>query len=155
MVLLTIRLCVAAQNKHVSSEEIMQAAFDLKVATQDADGLNEDAIRYCKSTKSAYTTKDLEESISENLAQGNSRLPGTISASHIWRVAKVAGLIQFMLATDLMACNVDFDDPRARKVAQRGLGIYSAFENAKSAFQTLALQQTIWQEEQQETLKEQ
>src|ERR1700676_215326 len=139
-----------AQIEQVSSEDILQAALKLEKAAESSDAFNDDAVRYCQCSKAKTAVHDLQKVISDNLAQPKSPIHKSILASSIWRVADVADVMEFGVGLDLTSCTHYFNsDYRAQKTAMLGLGAYSDLSAAKVGLQKLALQQTMWQEQQQ------
>jgi hypothetical protein len=158
LILFVVLLSHAAlgQAKKVSSEEILKAALAVKQAAEAADAVNEDAIRYCHATKSKVTAKDLESEISAVLLKPDRHLPDSVAASGMWEVASIADTLEFDVGLDTMHCALLFnEDNRAQTTGRSGLTAYSNLSDAKVAFEALAQQQTMWEEQQQRAIREQ
>jgi hypothetical protein len=100
-------LCLA-QVSMISSDEVMDAAFDMKKASEAADKLRPDGSKYCKWGAPSLDTSDLEVAITRFLLDRGSRVPETVAASKMWHVSSVAGDIIHQLAMGSAQCDLRF-----------------------------------------------
>jgi hypothetical protein len=74
---------IQAQVSKVNSEDIMDAAFDMKKASERADKLASDMSKYCKWDAASFDTSDLDVAISRFLLDHGSHVPETVLASKL------------------------------------------------------------------------
>jgi hypothetical protein len=110
----------AAQVSKVTSEDLMDAAFDMKKASEAADKLASDGSKYCRWGIASLDTSDLEVAISRFLLNHGSHVSENVSASKMWRVSFVAGDIINHLAMGASECDLKLrysDDARSVALA--------------------------------------
>ena len=138
---------IQAQVSKVSSENIMDAAFDMKKASEAVDKLASDMSKYCKWGIASLDTSDLNVAISSFLLNHGSQVPETVLASNMWRVSFVAGDVIHHLAASSSQCDLGrrySDDARMSDAAS---SVLMRLFWARSKFNKLAYQQTRWQEQ--------
>jgi len=148
-------LCTAQVVK-ANSEAIMDAAFDMKKAAEQADKLKPDGRKHCGWGISSTDAPDLDDAISRFLLNHRIQVPETLPASKLWRVSFVAGDLIHKLAMGGSQCELKIrysDGLRVRYSADaHGVhiatsGILVRFMQARITFNQLAYQQTRWQEQ--------
>jgi hypothetical protein len=137
-----------AQVSKVSSEDIMDAAFDMKRASDAADKLAADGSKYCRWSIASLDTSDLEVAISRLLLNHGANVPENVSASKMWRVSFVGADITNQLAMRTSECdlNLRYSD-EARSVSLAASSALFKLMLARGKFNNFAYQQTIWQEQ--------
>lgn len=138
----------AAQIAKVSSDDIMDAAFDMKKAAEQADKLDSDGRKHCGWGIASADASDLSDAISRFLLNHGSRVRENVPASKMWRVSFAAGDLIHRLAVGQSECILKLrysDDARSVDVAASA--IIMKFTTAKERFDALAYQQTRWQEQ--------
>jgi hypothetical protein len=145
--------CLAQASK-VSSDDVMDAAFDMKKASEAADKLAGDGSKYCKWGTSSMDTSDLDVAISRFLLNRGSQVPENISASKMWHVSIVAGDLVHQLAMGSLGCDLRLRlSEDNRRVALAVSSTLLHFMLARTRFNDLAYRQTIWQEQNSEEAK--
>jgi hypothetical protein len=140
-------LRIQAQVSKVSSENIMDAVFDMKKASEAVDKLASDMSKYCKWGIASLDTSDLNVAISSFLLNHGSQVPETVLASNMWRVSFVAGDVIHHLAASSSQCDLGrrySDDARMSDAAS---SVLMRLFWARSKFNKVAYQQTRWQEQ--------
>lgn len=137
-----------AQTQRVSSEDVLNATFDVKKATDAADKVDSDALQYCGSTNRALaTSSDVEESTSEYLLKPGQHVGETVLASHVWMVRnRASGVLHFVILNALECDSQAESKKGAREVAARAMDVAASLGKARETLGYLALQLTKWQE---------
>ena len=148
IVLLMISVPCVAEVHKVSSDDIMDAALDMKRAAELADKLAPDGARYCRWGISSLDASDLEVAISRFLLNHGTRVPDYVPASNMWHVSSVVDNMVHQLAMGMTQCDLDLRfSGNARSVAVSSSSILNKMTTAREKFDLLAYQQTQWQEE--------
>jgi len=142
-----ISLGAAAQVTKASSEDLMDAAFDMKKASLAADKLAADGFKYCRWSLAELDTSDLDVAVSRFLLNHGSQVPENLSASKMWRVSLLTRDLVNQLAMGSSMCNlrIRFSD-EARRVGRAASSSLLKLMVARSKFNDLAYQQTKRQE---------
>lgn len=138
----------AAQVHKVSSEEIMDAALDMRRAAEQADKLTQPGEKYCKWGAASLDASELDTAISRFLLNHTLTVPENIAASQMWRVDVVAeGLVhQLTLGASQCAADIRHSDD-AHSAFDSASSILIKMIAARLKLYNLARQQTRWQEE--------
>src|SRR5207245_8911403 len=80
-----------AQVVKANSEAIMDAAFEMKKAAEQADKLDPDGRKHCGWGISSTDASDLNDAISRFLLNHRIQVPEKLPASTLWHVSFVAG----------------------------------------------------------------
>ena len=140
--------CAAQQIQKIDSENIMDAAMDMKRAVVLADNLNPDGAKYCNWGLNMFDVSGLDKGISGYLLNHGSKIPDNIAASKMWRVGYiVVGLVnQLMMGT--MQCRLRSPvSSDARIIYSSASSVLQRLLQAQDKFERLAYQQTGWEEQ--------
>jgi hypothetical protein len=137
-----------AQVTKVNTEDLMDAALDMKKAAATADKLSPDGSKYCHWGIATLDASDLDLAVSRFLlSHGSQVVPDDISASKMWHVSLVADELINQLEMRLQECNLGMRLNRdIYNVAVAGKPMLSKLQDAKNRFVRQAFQQTEWQE---------
>ena len=145
---LGVSVLSSSQVKGVRSEDVMEAALDMKRTVEQADKLEVLGAQYCRWGVSSVNASDLEIAISRYLLNRRSTVPVKIAASQMWHGSLVAGDEYHQLAVGILQCDVNLRySDGARSVAVSGASILFKMGLARGKFDELAYQQTRWQAE--------
>jgi hypothetical protein len=142
-----VSLQCAAQVAKVSPDEVMDSALDMKRAAEQADRLAPLGEKYCGWTVASTDASDVSTAISRFLLSHASNVPEKIAAAKMWRVSFVVGDMIHQLAIRNNECvtNIRYSD-NARSVYASASAILNKMRLARSKFDLLAGEQTLWEE---------
>lgn len=139
-----------AQGQKVNSDEVLQAAFEIKQLSKTYDVLDREALRHCNAPEGeVFGSAEFSKLIEDNLLQHKSPLTKFMPALNMWRVSNGAEALKHLVHVDEVSCALlAADNKRARDLALKIGKLFSDLTTAKLSFDTLALRQTMWEEQQ-------
>jgi len=148
LLLLGVGAPCGAQVRKVNSDDIMDAAVDMKRAAELGDKLTPDGAKYCRWGISSLDASDLDIAISRFLLNHGTRVPDYVPASKMWHVSFVSDALVHQLEMGTTQCDAELRfSANARSVSVSASSILSKMRLARDKVDLLAYQQTQWQEE--------